>query len=102
MEEREKIVRGYLQKHIREKPSLQTDAARAHFREFWTWLKGHLPHLTTGYAVKLVRLEVEEYAPPVPFSARTFVLSGDPPPVRREPKVRVERRREDPRQRRLL
>ena len=100
MEDREKIVRGYLQKRVWESPGLQTDAARAHFREFWTWLKGHLPHLTTGYAVQLVRLEVEEYVPP--SSTRTFVLSGEPPPVRREPKVRVERPREDPRQGRLL
>ena len=102
MEDREKIVRGYLNKHMRERPGLQTDAARAHFREFWTWLKGHLPHLTTGFAVKLVRLEVDEYAQPVPFSARTFTLSGEPLPVRRESKVRVERPKEDPRQGRLL
>ncbi len=102
MEDREKIVRGYLNKRIRERPELQTDDARAHFREFWTWLKGHIPHLTTSFAVKLVRLDVDEYAQAAPLHARTFVLSGEPPPVRREPKVRVERPKEDPRQGRLL
>ncbi len=102
MEEREKLVKGYLQKYMRERSSLQTDAAREHFRKFWTWLKGHIPHLTTDYAIRLVCLEVEEYAPPAPVSTRTFVLSSEPPPVRREPKVHVVRPKEDPRQGRLL
>lgn len=61
MTEKERLVRGYLTKRMRERAELQTDEAQAHFRKFWEWLRGKLPILSVTYAVRLLLFEMEEF-----------------------------------------